>query len=130
MNRVFYNKLIRDKIPQKILNNGEKYRTRVIVDDQEFEQELLKKVFEEASAVSRARTREDLVDELADLMAVIRALQDHKKISDKALKKSISQNFAKKGGFSKRLFLHWSSDTDYKSNESPQGTRIKNKKKK
>lgn len=130
MNRVFYNKLIRDKIPQKILNSRGKYKIRAISDDQEFEQELLKKVFEEASAVSRSRTKEDLVDELADLMAVIRALQKHGKISDKELKKAISRNFAQKGGFSKRLFLHWSSDINYKSNESPQGTRIKSKRKK
>ncbi|HXK41087.1 MAG: hypothetical protein A3D52_01670 [Candidatus Taylorbacteria bacterium RIFCSPHIGHO2_02_FULL_44_36] len=125
MNRVFYNKLIRDKIPQKILNNKGKYKTRVISDDQEFEQELLKKVLEEASAVSRARTGGDLVEELADLVAVIQALQKHEKITDKELKEAVSRNFAKKGGFSKRLFLHWSSDTGYKSNESPQGTRIK-----
>lgn len=125
MNRVFYNKLIRDKIPQKIADNGEKYKTRFISDDQEFEQELLKKVLEEASAVSRARTKEELVDELSDLMAVIQELQKQNKISDKELKRTINKNFDKKGGFSKRLFLHWSSDNNYRSNESPQGTRIK-----
>ena len=128
MDKVFYNKLIRDKIPAKIRSRGEQYKIRRVSDDQEFEQELLKKIVEEATALSQVRTREHLLDELSDLLAVLDELQRHEKISATELLKAKKINIAKKGGFKKRIFLHWSSDMGYRSNETPQGTRIKNKK--
>ncbi len=121
--RVYYNKLIRDKIEDKIVGLGEKCEVRELTDDQEFEQELLKKVAEEAGALSRARTREDLLDEFADLMTVLDALKAHVKLSDEELAKAREENVAKKGKFQKRHFLHWSSDQNYKSNETPQGLK-------
>jgi predicted house-cleaning noncanonical NTP pyrophosphatase (MazG superfamily) len=125
LNRVFYNKLIRDKIPEKILGKGSKCETRVLSDDQEFQQELLKKVAEEAGALSRVRGREDLLDEIADLLEVLDALKRLEGISEVELKQIRKNNVARKGGFAKRLFLHWSSDKDYKSNETPQGVKKK-----
>lgn len=121
MSRVYYNKLIRDKIPEKIESKGEKYEVRTISDDQEYEQELLKKVTEEASALSCVRSREEFIDEYADLIIVLKALTSLKKFSSSEIEEAINKNIDKKGGFNKRHFLHWSADTDYKSNETPQG---------
>lgn len=121
--RVYYNKLIRDKIPDKIRGLGEQCEVRELTDDQEFEQELLKKVAEEAGALSRARSRNDLLDEFADLMEVLDALRAHEKISEEELKAARAKNESKKGAFTKRHFLHWSSDMNYKSNETPQGLK-------
>lgn len=123
MKRVFYNKLIRDGIPDKIVKNGGEFEVRRLDDDQEFEQELLKKVNEEAGALAHVRSREEFLNEYADLMVVLDALTKHLEFSEADIKLAIEENLKKKGGFKERLFLQWSSDTDYKSNESPQGIR-------
>jgi len=121
MRRVYYNKLIRDNIPKKIEKTGAKCETRTLADDDEYEQELLKKAVEEASELLRVRTREDLLGELADLSAVLEALKMQAKISEDEFVKALAENEQRKGGFEKRLFLHWSEDSGYESNETPQG---------
>lgn len=125
MSRVYYNKLIRDKIPEKIHRKGELCEVRRIVDDDEFEQELLKKVKEEASALSMVRTREDLLDELADLLDVLDALKEYHQLTSEEVHAVRMENQQKKGVFKERYFLHWSSDSGYKSNESTQGVQKK-----
>lgn len=123
--KVFYNKLIRDGIETKIRGNGEELEVRTLSDDQEFQQELLKKVAEEAGALARVRSKEDFLDEYADLMAVLDALRGVLGITDTDVQAAREENEKRKGGFVKRLFLHWSSDTNYKSNETPQGLKSK-----
>lgn len=121
MKRVYYNKLVRDGIPVKIAGKGEKYAVRKLEDKQEFQQELLKKVVEEAGALSRARSREDFLDEYADLMVVLTTLERTLELSPAEIKLAIEENIEKKGKYEEQLFLHWSEDSDYESNETPQG---------
>lgn len=121
--KVFYNKLVRDGIKDKIEKKGESCEVRAIEDDSEFEQELLKKVAEEASALSRTRSREEFLDEYADLMVVLDALTRLREFSEADIKLAIEENVSRKGKYNKRHYLHWSDDTDYKSNETPQGIR-------
>jgi predicted house-cleaning noncanonical NTP pyrophosphatase (MazG superfamily) len=119
--KIFYNKLVRDLIKVKIEGKGEQCEIRVIEDDSEFEQELLKKVIEEASALAHVSSRDEFLAEYADLMAVLDALTAHLEISEAEIKTAIGENMEKKGGFKNKHFLHWSSDSGYKSNETPQG---------
>lgn len=107
-------------------NKGVAYEVRNIEDDQEFEQELLKKVAEEAIGLSHARSRDEFLSEYADLMAVLDALTSLQEISEAEIQVAIKENTKKKGGFKKRFYLHWSEDSDYKSNETPQGLKSKN----
>lgn len=123
MGRVYYNKLVRDKIKDKIEKKGEHTEIRVIEDDAEFQQELLKKVGEEATALSKTRSREDFLDEYADLMVVLDELTDLLEFSEADIKTALSENVNRKGGFKSRHFMHWSDDSDYKSNETPQGVK-------
>ena len=74
MARVYYNKLVRDRIKEKIESKGESCEVRAITDEAEFEQELLKKIVEEAHALAHVRTREGFLQEYADLMVVLDAL--------------------------------------------------------
>ncbi|MFA6050442.1 MAG: nucleoside triphosphate pyrophosphohydrolase [Candidatus Paceibacterota bacterium] len=122
MKRVYYNKLIRDNIPEKIVKGGGEFEVRELKDE-EYQQELLKKIAEEAGGLSRSRTKEDFLDELADLYAVIEALKKLEGITEEEVVKAIEDNRLRKGGFDKKLFLHWSSDNNYKSNETPQGMK-------
>jgi predicted house-cleaning noncanonical NTP pyrophosphatase (MazG superfamily) len=121
MARVYYNKLIRDNIEAKIKGQGEACSVRVIDDNDEYEQELLKKVAEEAEALSMVQSRTEFLSEYADLMVVLDALTRHMEISEADITVAMQENVAKKGLFHKRHFLHWSDKGDYKSNETPQG---------
>lgn len=116
MKKIYYNKLIRDKIPEKIRKHGgdcglKKLRSK------EFELELLKKVGEEASGLLVAKTKKELTAELADVLDVIEEIKRLKKVTNKEIKDAQKASFKIKGGFKRKLFLFWSSDTGYKSNE-------------
>ena len=126
MPKVFYNKLVRDKIQDKIESKGEQCEVRIINDDNEFQQELLKKVREEAIALSSVRTRTDFLDEYSDLMVVLEALSGTMGFSEQDLQFAIEENIKKKGLYNDKHFLHWSDDEGYISNETPQGIQNNN----
>ncbi len=121
MSRVYYNKLVRDQIEEKIKAKGSHCEVRALVDDEEFVQELLKKVREEAGGLAMARSPEEFLAEYVDLMVVLDALTQQFEISEADIKVAMTENIAKKGLYKKRHFLQWSSDDDYQSNETPQG---------
>ncbi len=121
MSRVYYNKLVRDGIPAKIARNGELYEVRTITDLAEFEQELRKKIREEADGLAMTTTRAEFLQEYADLMVVLDALTQHYEIAEAELKIAMTENVTKKGLYKEKHFLHWSAAGDYKSNETPQG---------
>lgn len=123
MSKVFYNKLVRDRIQDKIRTKGEQCEVRDLTDDAEFEQELLKKVIEEAKGLAYARTREEFLNEYADLMVVLDALTQQLDIAPAELQLAMEDNIEAKGLYKKRQFLHWSDDSNYQSNETPQGVR-------
>ena len=123
MPRVYYNKLIRDNVPNTIRAKGDECEVREIQDDNEYEQELLKKVSEESFALTQVHSRDEFLSEYVDLAEVLDALCEHLKCSPEEIHIAREQNRQKKGGFTKRYFLHWSSKSNYKSNESPQGVQ-------
>ena len=123
MSKVFYNKLVRDKIQDKIESKDELCEVRVITDDNEFQQELLKKIREEATALSSVRTRTDFLDEYADLMVVLDALTATMGFTEADVQIAIQENVQKKGLYNEKHFLHWSDDSGYVSNETPQGIK-------
>ena len=123
MARIFYNKLIRDKIPEIIEEKGEMCDVRVLDDAHEFQQELLKKIVEEAGGLVKARTRSELLSEYADLMVALDTLMQLMEFSEADIKTALEENIADKGSYKRQLFLHWSEDGEYHSNETPQGIR-------
>lgn len=114
--KIFYNKLIRDLIPEKIAAAGAECETRTL-EGAEYERELIKKIEEEGSGAAAATTRGELIEELADVQDVIDEIQRLKGISSEELAAAQASALKKKGGFAKRLFLVWSSDDGYKTNE-------------
>ena len=91
-NRVYYNKLVRDDIKERIEAKGEMCEIRIIEDDKEFQQELLKKVREEASSLAHSRTREEFLSEYADLMVVLDALTKQLEFSEADIKTAMTDN--------------------------------------
>jgi len=116
MRKIHYNKLIRDKIPSRIKKGGAKASYRIL-NKKSFEKELIKKVEEEASGLVTAKSKKELINELADITEVIEEIKKVKKINTRQINSARKKNMAKKGGFKKRIFLRWSSDNGYKTNE-------------
>lgn len=116
MRRIYYKKLVRDRIPKRIDEHGGKYELRKL-SDSDFKKELLRKVEEEAGGLSNARVKSEIISEMGDLLDVLKEIKKVFKISSKELSESRSKEFKRKGGFAKKLYLIWSEDTGYKSNE-------------
>ena len=75
--RYIYNKLVRDKIPHQINNEQGRKANYKILSDEQYIQELDKKLFEEAHEF----IEEYSVEELGDLMEVIFTIMEIKNIS-------------------------------------------------
>ena len=98
-----YNKLVRDKIPEKIKLNGENPIISIL-DDQRYKEELEKKLYEEYKEVIEASGNER-IEELADMIEVIIALA---KLENKTLDDVIGvskEKVKKRGAFDKKIFL-------------------------
>jgi predicted house-cleaning noncanonical NTP pyrophosphatase (MazG superfamily) len=121
--RVYYNKLVRDGIPEIIRAKGEDFSVRTLTDRQEFVQELFKKIQEEANALAHVRSREDFLQEYIDLSLVIETLLTELGVTAHDVALAREANIKRKGLYEDRLFLLWSDDVSYKSNESPQGIK-------
>ena len=98
-----YNKLVRDNIPDIIESKGETPVTKIL-DDNTYKIELEKKLNEEYQEVLTA-TGDDRVEELADMLEIIRALA---KLEGKSLQNVIEiadVKSEKRGAFEKKIFL-------------------------
>lgn len=96
-----YNKLVRDKIPENIDNmEGRKSNYKILKND-EFLKELDKKLFEEAHEF----VEEHSVEELGDLMKVIKTIMKTKNISMEDVEKTRINKKNAKGGFDKKIYL-------------------------
>ncbi len=66
-----YPKLVRDKIPEIVEARGKKVDIRVVSDDAEYLGFLLSKLIEEATELAQAKTSDNQLEELADVMEVL-----------------------------------------------------------
>ena len=120
MQKIYYNKLCRDNVPEMIAAKGFECEVREVEHD-EYKREIIRKVFEEASGVSNHSGRESLLKELADLVITLDAVSKEFKISDEELDEAVEKSLTEKGGYEDRLYLAWSSDTDYSSHDQGRG---------
>ena len=99
-----YKKLVRDNIPTIISNNGENPITRILSND-EYKQELEKKLYEEYQEVLNTTTSNDRIEELADMLEIIISLA---KLEERSLDDVIEvakTKREKRGGFEERIYL-------------------------
>ncbi|KKS38909.1 MAG: hypothetical protein UU98_C0004G0035 [Parcubacteria group bacterium GW2011_GWD2_42_14] len=114
--RIYYNKLVWDNVPDLIKEKGKECEVRTL-DDEEFEIELMKKVEEEASALPETASRQELIDELADVVTCVEYIKNIKKITELELADALERHSRRKGRFENKYYLVWSSDSSYKTNE-------------
>ena len=95
-----YKKLVRDKIPEIIKQNGEEPICRIL-EDEEYLKELNIKLLEEANEFIEARN----VEELADIMEVLDALVKVYNINWVDVKKEQESKKDKRGAFENKIYL-------------------------
>ena len=99
----YYNKLVRDNIPEIIKNNGELPIT-TILDDNSYKKELENKLYEEYLEVIESSGKER-IEELADMLEIIKALA---KLENSSLEEVIevsNEKVKKRGAFDKKIYL-------------------------
>lgn len=99
-----YNKLVRDKIPQIIENNNEHPVIRIL-SESEYLKELCKKLFEESSEVENSKDSKEMLEELADVLEIIKSIAILQNSSLEGIIEIAREKEEKRGGFSKRIFL-------------------------
>lgn len=99
-----YNKLVRDKIPEIIKNNGEEPIIRVL-DGIEYKEEILKKLYEEYKEVIESKTKQETLEECSDVLEVLIALLEYNGYTLEDLIKCRNIKKEKRGAFRKRLYL-------------------------
>lgn len=99
-----YRKLVRDRIPEIIAAGGQRCRT-VILDEEAYRQELRRKYQEEAAEYLAAGTAEEALEELADLLEVVRALAAVHGASWEQLEATRMKKAEARGAFQRRIFL-------------------------
>ena len=103
MERVM-NKLVRDRIPEIIENNNEIAETRIL-SDEEYLEELKKKLLEECNEVISSKTKEEVLEELADLLEVMKALAKTNNYTLEDIEKNAKQKALKRGAFNQKIYL-------------------------
>ncbi len=97
---MIYNKLVRDKIPEIIRQNGGEAVFRTL-SDEEYHLYLEAKLDEEVAEYHRDKTAE----ELADILEVVYALAKYRGVAIEELHRIYEQKHEARGGFEKRLLL-------------------------
>ncbi|MFA6391153.1 MAG: nucleoside triphosphate pyrophosphohydrolase [Patescibacteria group bacterium] len=104
MKDVEYNKLVRDRIPEVIEASGDECQYEQMEED-EYRTMLREKFVEEAKELIAADGKDEIINELADLLELVEAVQDLEQISpdDVADKKNMKKE--ERGGFENRIKL-------------------------
>jgi predicted house-cleaning noncanonical NTP pyrophosphatase (MazG superfamily) len=97
-------KLVRDLISDIIRKNGKKPITH-IADESEYWDKLRLKIREEINEFLEAKTDDEIKEELADVLEVINAICEFKKIDKKELEFFRVKKSQERGGFSKKVIL-------------------------
>jgi predicted house-cleaning noncanonical NTP pyrophosphatase (MazG superfamily) len=97
---MLYNKLVRDKIPEIIAQQGESANIRIL-SDKAYTAALEQKLDEETAEFHKEKN----LEELADILEVVYALADDLGYTKEDLLQVYNQKHEKRGGFQSRIFL-------------------------
>jgi len=97
-------KLWRDKAPKLMEDTGSIIHVKQLTDTQ-YDQQLRIKLLEEAQEVKSAQSKQELLEELADVFEVIDALCSLHNLSPEKIKTVQEKKRNERGGFMKRQFV-------------------------
>lgn len=98
-------KLVRDKIPQIIINKDGKIPVTRELNPEEYKAELLKKLQEEAKEVLEAEDGDHRLEELADIMELVKAIAALDAATLDDIEKLRAKKAEERGGFQNRILL-------------------------
>ena len=107
-----YNKLIRDKIPEKIMQSGKAVTFRKLNDD-EYKKELENKLLEESIEFQESKSIFEIADIIEVLIALIRAYG----FNIFEVLKALIKKRLERGGFKEKIFLEEVKDNEMAINE-------------
>jgi predicted house-cleaning noncanonical NTP pyrophosphatase (MazG superfamily) len=102
-----YNKLVRDRIPEIIAEEGKATETRIL-DEIEYRRALADKALEEAGELSDACQMgnvKEIAKEAADVLETVEAILTAYGIDPAEVARVKAERREKRGGFKKRIFL-------------------------
>ncbi|MGN7410192.1 nucleoside triphosphate pyrophosphohydrolase [Sporosarcina sp. SAFN-010] len=99
-----YNKLVRDKIPEIINQNGEICEIQTL-DQSKYYSELRIKLKEELNEYLETKNDEEAIEELSDILEVIYSLSKIHGKGFKDVEEVRQKKFYERGGFEKKLYL-------------------------
>ena len=94
----WYQKLVRDKIPEYLTTKGISFEQHVATDE-EYRQALIDKLVEEAAEFAEAGAPEELAD-VMEVVLALRTLPEYAEVEVERLKK-----LEEKGGFERRFIV-------------------------
>ena len=109
MIRFYLQKLVRDKVVKKCLDDEEVLHTEYRkLGEQEFRRELLRKVHEEADEIPLDdNQRNESLKELADLQEVVDTLRQDFNFSTEQVQEEMARKKQDKGGFDERHYIEY-----------------------
>ncbi|WP_270180314.1 nucleoside triphosphate pyrophosphohydrolase [Alkalihalobacillus sp. CinArs1] len=99
-----YNKLVRDRIPEIISENGKTYEA-ITLSDEAFKIELRRKLLEEVNEYLEVSSNEEAISELGDVVEVICALAGVHGKGYEDIEVAREEKEKERGGFSNKVFL-------------------------
>jgi len=105
--RNVYNKLVRDNIIDIILKNNEIPGYKIL-NDEDFIIALKEKFIEESKEIIETKTKDEVINELSDILELVGSLSKQYNISEEELKNKKEGKKTKRGGFDKKIFLEYS----------------------
>ena len=103
-NKKIFNKLVRDRIPEIIKNNGEVPEIETL-DDLTYNEMLYEKLLEECNEFLNAEDNKEKVEEVADIMEVLYAIMDTLDVSKENIENIRLDKAEKRGAFKKKILL-------------------------
>lgn len=98
------NKLVRDKLPEIYKSLGQEASIEKL-SNLELSRALLDKLIEEASEITPESSREEILEEVADLQQVIDDFKAENNITDEQVADARANKKDKSGGFRKGMFV-------------------------
>ncbi len=99
-----YNKLVRDGILEIIKENGKEFNSRILLPHEHLI-EIKKKLYEEVKEFELAETKEDSIEELADVLELLHSALKSYNIDFEYLDSIRVKKKEKRGGFDKGIYL-------------------------
>ena len=100
----YYNKLVRDGLPEIIKKEGKKANYRKL-SERELKDAIMDKLLEEVNELRKAKNKKQMIEEMADIATVLLQIRRLYDISeDEMYDRAITKIF-EKGSFSEGIFL-------------------------